>query len=158
MRVLSFDPGYGRLGVAVIEKSDSKETLTYSSCFITSKEDSPEKRLLLVGREVERLIEKYLPGAVAMEKIFFTKNQKTAMKIAEVRGVIQERVAKNNLDLYEYGPTEIKTAITGYGKSDKHQVTDMVKKILKFDKRGALDDEFDAIAVGLTCFAYEKFK
>lgn len=158
MRILAFDPGYNRLGIAVIEKNNGKETLVYSSCFITNKVDLPEKRLLLIGSETRRLIKEYSPGAIAIEKIFFTKNHKTALRVAEVRGVIQECVAENGLGLFEYGPTEIKVAMTGHGRSDKSQVTGMVKKILKFDKKEALDDEFDAIAVGLTCFAYERFK
>lgn len=158
MLILAFDPGYVRLGVSVIEKvGGASERLVYSACFITDKDSSPQERLFFIGSEIRRLIEKYSPGGIAVEKLFFTKNQKTAMRVAEVRGVILECSAEKKIPLFEYGPTEIKTAITGYGKSDKEQVIMMVKKLLKIEDKNRLDDEYDAIAVGLTCFAYEKF-
>lgn len=158
MRVLSFDPGYGRLGIAIIDKNSQKEELVYSDCFSTSRDMSPEDRLSCVGAEVRRLINNYGPNAAAIEKLFFAKNQKTALRVAEARGVILECVAEAGLPVFEYGPTEIKTAITGYGRSTKNQIIMMVKKLIKIEKVGVLDDEYDAIAVGLTCFAYEKFK
>jgi len=157
MRILAIDPGYERLGVAVIDKEKSKEVLIYSDCFKTSKELPHFVRLGMVGEELERIIKEFKPQALCLETLFFSKNQKTAIKVSEVRGVILYMASKHNLGFYEYNPMEIKVAITGYGKSDKTAVTAMVEKLILINKKIAHDDEYDAIAVGLTCFAIERF-
>jgi len=153
MRVLSIDPGYERLGIAILEKNKNKESLIYSSCFQTDPNLEIKKRLLLLGTEIKKIIKKHSPDAVAIERLYFNKNHKTAMATAEAIGVILYEAAKSELDVKEYTPQEIKVAVTGYGKSDKRQVIDMVKILLKIKGKKALDDEFDAIAVGLTFFA-----
>ena len=84
-------------------------------------------------------------------------NQKTAIDVAGVRGMLFYIAKKHSLSVFEYTPLQIKMAVTGYGKSDKKQVTDMVTKLIKIDKKIKFDDEYDAIAVGLTCFASERF-
>jgi len=158
MRIIALDPGYERLGIAVIEKQPrAKETLLYSDCFKTSKDLAHEERLGLVASEIERIIAEFSPKALALETLFFSVNQKTALKVAEVRGVILSLAAKHGLKVYEYGPGQIKVAVTGHGKSDKKQVIAMIPRLLHMKKKAALDDEYDAIAVGLTCFATEKF-
>ena len=88
--------------------------------------------------------------------VVFSTNQKTAIKVAEVRGVILSESARAGLKTYEYNPMQVKVAVTGYGKSDKSQVMFMTKKILCVDKE-ALDDEYDAMAIGITCLATERF-
>ena len=156
-RVLSIDPGYERLGIAVLEKKQKeKEILLYSECFKTSSKLPFEERLLLIGTEVKKLFKEFKPDVCALEKLFFNTNQKTAMMVAQVRGAIIYEAKLNGIKVFEYGPSEIKIAITGYGKSSKYQITNMVKKLIKIDKKILYDDEFDAIAVGLTCFASEK--
>lgn len=158
MRLIAIDPGYERLGIAVIEKNPrEREVLAYSDCFKTSKELPHSERLGLVAAELERVIAEYEPKALCLETLFFTVNQKTAMKVAEVRGVILSLAAKHSLKVYEYGPGQIKVAVTGYGKSDKNQIIAMIPRLIKIEKEIAHDDEYDAIAVGLTCFASEKF-
>ncbi len=157
MRVLSVDPGYDRLGVAIIEKDGKKnETLLYSNCITTSKKLNYPERLEKIANEVENLIKKYSPQIFASESLFFTKNQKTAIDVAGSRGMLLYIANKNNLKIFEYTPLQIKIAITGYGKSDKNQVQSMTRKLIKIDENSKLDDEYDAIAVGLTCFAIEK--
>jgi len=157
MRILSVDPGYERLGVAVIEKNGSVETLVYSACFQTDKKLPYSDRLLKIGVEVARLIKKFNPDSFASESLFFAKNQKTAMDVAGVRGALFYIAKKHDLPVFEYTPLQIKMAITGYGKSDKKQITEMVTKLIKIDKQIKFDDEYDAIAVGLTCLASERF-
>lgn len=160
MRILAIDPGYERLGIAIIEKSGagrSKETLIYSDCFKTDPKTAHSERLGKIGAEIERIIAEYQPEAMSMESLFFTANQKTAIKVAEARGVMLFLAAKNGLKVFEYGPGEIKLAVTGYGKSDKPAVINMVERLVKIDKKIKHDDEYDAIAVGLTCFAIERF-
>lgn len=153
MRIIAIDPGYERMGVAVIEKDKQKENLVFSECFKTSAKINHEERLKLIGEEVEKIIKKWKPEALAIENLFFSKNQKTAMQVAEARGAILYVAGKNDLNVKEFMPNQIKIAVTGYGASDKEQVTEMVKKLIKIDKDIKYDDEYDAIAVGLTFFA-----
>ncbi len=157
MRILAIDPGYERVGVAILEKDASlnrgKETLLYSDCFKTSAKIPFYERLNLIANEITAVIETHSPKALAIETLFFSKNQKTAMQVSEARGVIIQQASHKGLAIFEYDPVEIKVAITGYGKSDKHQITAMVPKLVQINKKIAHDDEFDAIAIGITCFA-----
>ena len=151
--ILGFDPGYERLGAALVEQKGSKENLIYSTCIRTPKSALFEERLLMIGRACESLIAEYRPTAVALEKVFLTKNQKTAMQIAEVKGVLTYIAAQSGLPLFEYTPLEVKVAVTGHGGSDKRQVADMVKRLVSLPAKKRLDDELDAIAIALTCLA-----
>jgi len=160
MRVLAFDPGYERLGVAVLEKENGKEVLLYSACVRTSAALEFPERLKKLGEETEVLIKKWKPNAVALEEIFFEKNAKTAMQVAEVRGALIYIAVSHGIKIYSYTPGEVKVAVTGYGGSDKRAIAAMVPKLLRLysnpdAKVGArkLDDELDAIAVGITCLA-----
>jgi len=120
------------------------------------KEDS-ELSLEPVSKLLEEMVKKYSPEAVAVETLFFNTNQKTAMNVAHVRGMIIYLTERLGLHLFEYTPLQIKVAITGYGRSDKNQITAMMPNLIGIDKEIKIDDEWDAIAVGLTCFATEKF-
>jgi len=157
-RVLAFDPGYERLGVAVVEREGSRETLIYSACIRTFKTSSFEDRLLELGDAAEALIKKYSPTRVALEEIYFQKNEKTATKIAEVRGLLTYIARKAGLTVHHFTPQEVKIAVTGYGKSDKAAVTMMVQKLVIIPAKKRLDDEMDAIAIGLTCLATSSSK
>lgn len=173
MIILGIDPGIERVGIAVVERNGGKETYLYSECFKTSSKLPHAERLALIGAELLRVVKEWKPNGMAIEKLFFETNTKTAMVVAEARGVMLYCAATNGLKLYEYTPLEIKVAVTGYGKSDKRGVMDMVPRLIKLPERtdstGAstelsrtsspqamIDDEVDAIAVALTCFAYEK--
>lgn len=157
MKILAIDPGFERVGVAVIEKTNSpKHTLVYSDCFKTKKGLDFHLRLSLIGEEIERLVKKYKPKSLAIEKLYFTTNQKTAMGVAEARGVIIYCASHNGLEIFEYTPPQIKVAVTGYGKADKNMVISMVPRLINIEKKTKLDDELDAIAIGLTCLACEK--
>lgn len=158
MRILSIDPGYERLGVAIIDKQKGqKETLIFSDCFKTSAKDLFEDRLTSIGLSVEKLIEEYKPEALSIENLFISNNQKTAMRVAEVRGALIYICRKNKLTIKEFTPLQVKLAVTGDGKSTKDQVIRMVKMLIKITKEKALDDEYDAIAVGLAYFAHTRF-
>jgi crossover junction endodeoxyribonuclease RuvC len=158
MRIIAIDPGYERLGIAVIEKSaKEREVLVYSDCFKTDAKLPHCERLNLIGSEISKVIKEHRPEALSLENLFFSTNTKTAITVAEARGVILYEAAKNGLKVYEYGPGQIKVAVTGYGKSDKDAIVSMVSRLIKIDKEIKYDDEYDAIAVGLTCFATERF-
>jgi len=156
MRVLAFDPGYDRLGVAVMEKRNGKEVLIHSECVTTTRGDSMPERLLEIGSRIETLLEAHTPNHVALETLFFNKNQKTAIAVAEVRGIILFLARKHSCSVTEFSPQEIKVAVTGYGKSDKSAVTSMVKRLVPDVPTTALDDEYDAIAVGITALAHAR--
>ena len=150
IRILGIDPGFDRLGVCVLDKDGGKETLIYSSCIVTSKKDTFEKRLENIGTALEKIFKKYKPEELAIETIFFTKNQKTAINVAEVRGVCLYLSCKHKLSIYEYSPPEIKLAVAGAGNATKAEISRIVPKILKKQlKSDLLDDELDAIAIAL---------
>lgn len=153
MRIIAIDPGYDRLGAAILEKRGGKESLVFSCCITTDKKFPHEQRLLRIGAELAALIKQYEPEAMALEKLFLATNRKTAMLVAEARGVCLYEAARAGIAASEYTPLQIKIAVTGYGKSDKRQVTAMVKRLVKLADKKRLDDEYDAIAVGLTHLA-----
>jgi crossover junction endodeoxyribonuclease RuvC len=151
MILLSIDPGFERLGLAIIQKEGrGKETLLYSECFKTSAKLPHQERLLLIGNKIKDVIEEYKPTELATEKLFFTSNQKTVIPVAEARGVILYIAGLHNMSVSEYSPPQIKVAVTGHGHSDKKQIMDMVPRLITLIKPITSDDEFDAIAIGLT--------
>lgn len=157
MIILGIDPGYERLGIAVVEKpKGGKEEVLYSECFKTLASLPHSERLLLIGNEVERVAQMYKPEILAIETLFFNTNQKTAMKVSEARGAILYAAKKAGLVINEYTPPEIKLAVSGYGKSDKLQMIKMVKLLVKVRAEIKHDDEFDAIATALAGFAIKR--
>ncbi|MDE2030690.1 MAG: crossover junction endodeoxyribonuclease RuvC [Patescibacteria group bacterium] len=157
MKILAIDPGFERVGTAIIEHHiKGKDVLVYSNCFKTSADIPFHQRLAFIGEEVNRLIKKYNPKALAIEKLYFTTNQKTVMNVAEARGVIMYCASSKNLSIFEYTPPSIKLAVTGYGKASKDMVIRMVPKLIEMKTVTNSDDELDAIAIGLTCLACEK--
>lgn len=156
MRILAIDPGFERIGIAILERlPQTKDIVVYSDCFKTSAKIPFHERLTAIGTEIERIITLYAPVALAIEKLYFTTNQKTVMGVAEARGVIIYCASRNGLLLFEYTPPQIKVAVTGYGKADKTMVMTMVPKLIRINTPSHSDDELDAIAIGLTCFACE---
>jgi crossover junction endodeoxyribonuclease RuvC len=153
MKIIAIDPGYERMGIAVLEKIAGKEILVFSDCVKTDSKAPHEERLKIIGENINAIIKKYKPAALAIETLFFKNNAKTAMKVSEARGVMLYEAANNKLKVLEFTPLQIKVAVTGYGKSEKEQVTAMVKRLIKIHEPIKYDDEYDAIAVGLTYFA-----
>lgn len=157
MRVLAFDPGYERLGAAVVERAGAREKLVHSECIRTKSTTPFPERLGALGEAVVELIKRYEPGAIALETVYFEKNAKTAMQIAEVRGMLIYLAGSRGLPLYEYSPLQVKVAVTGNGRSEKKAVESMIGRLVALPVRKRLDDELDAIAVGLTCLASERY-
>lgn len=150
MKILGIDPGYGRLGIAVLEKNPQKDLLLFSDCIETSPKDSFEKRLVEIGNAVSQIIKTYQPEVLAIEALFFSNNKKTAMQVAEARGVILYEAQKNGLKIFEYQPGAVKIAVTGHGSSDKKQIMHMIPLLVSMKKTKLLDDEYDAIALAIT--------
>ena len=157
MRVLGIDPGYERLGVAIIERKNNKDSVLFSVCLQTSSKLKLDKRIFELGVSIEDIIKKWNPEFLAIEKLFFTTNQKTVMGVSETKGAITFLGNRAGLKICEYTPLQIKIATTGYGKATKEQVIYMVTKMVSLDpsKKIKHDDEYDAIAVALTCLVSE---
>lgn len=152
MRVLAIDPGYERLGIAILDKQkpgERKPILVFSTCFQTSAKDSHSKRLAQIHSEIQRILETYSPTHLGIETLFFSKNVKTAIKVAEARGIILALAEIYNLKIVELSPQQIKIAVTGYGNSDKNSVIKMIPLLVEIKNSIKFDDEFDAIATGL---------
>lgn len=158
MRVLGIDPGYARVGWAILTINNSQLTINNCGCIETSKDKDSQERLADVYKQVCSLIKKYQPDVLAIEELFFTNNAKTAFKVGEARGVITLAGAMQKIPIASYTPLQIKIAVTGYGHADKPQVGRMVKAILKLKELPKLDDTVDAIAVALTHSFAKKFK
>jgi crossover junction endodeoxyribonuclease RuvC len=157
MKVVSIDPGYDRVGIAVLEKKEAEtERLIFSECHTTSSADSFHDRLCSIGERVTAIIDEFSPDALAIETVYFNTNQKTATKVSEAKGVMVFCALQKGIKVFEYTPLQIKMAVSGYGRSEKSQVTAMVKKLVKIEKSILHDDEFDAIAVGITHLASQK--
>lgn len=150
MKILGIDPGYDRIGIAIIEKSSQgKETYVFSECFQTKKSDSFAERLCALGEHLAQIIVAHTPAIAVIEKLYLTQNQKTAMGVSEARGVLVYEVAKAKLTLIECTPMEIKMAVTGFGKASKNDIALFVPKLIPLPTRTMLDDEMDAIAIAL---------
>lgn len=156
MKVIGVDPGYDRLGVAVMEKGDGKERLIFSTCILTDKRASLPERIGELGAGFRSIISEHRPDQVAIETLFFNKNQKTAVAVAEARGAIILLAQEHGATVKEFGPAEVKVAVTGYGKSDKTAVTDMLRRLVPNIPERALDDEYDAIAIAVTALAHHR--
>lgn len=151
--VLAIDPGYDRCGVAIIERSNKKDVLLYSNCIMTPRTSSFPERLYIIGKETSRLIKKYHPHACALERLYFNTNQKTVMHVAEVRGMLMYIFAINRLPVFEYTPPQVKVAVAGWGRADKKQLIRILPRLINIEKTIKHDDEYDAIALGITCLA-----
>lgn len=152
MKVIAIDPGYDRVGFAVLDKNP-KEKVIYSECYITDKNNDFAERIFRVGQRLEEIILKHQPDFCAIEQLFFSKNTKTALQVSEARGMMVYIAKKHGLGVYEYTPNQIKLAVTGYGAATKNEVFTMVNRLVDIPKNSQQDDEVDAIAAGLTFLA-----
>jgi len=152
-RVLGVDPGYERVGIAILERGSGKHTVIHSACLKTSAKMPFPERLRFLGQELENLIADYSPSAMAIEKLYFEKNQKTAMAVSEARGMMLYIAARANLIIEEYTPLQIKCAVTGWGRADKAQIIKMIPLLALLPHVPKYDDEYDAIATAVTCLS-----
>jgi crossover junction endodeoxyribonuclease RuvC len=152
MIILGIDPGLALTGWAILDNKEEIKLIKYG-CIKTRKEQEENKRLFNLYNKLKKIINKYKPQALSIEKLFFNTNAKTAFTIGEARGVIKMCATLNKLPIYEFTPLQIKDSIVGYGRADKNQVQQMVKMHLKLDKIPKPDDAADAVAAALTyCF------
>ena len=150
MKILGIDPGYAIVGFGLIEKIGNNIKVIDYGVITTPKEDNMPKRLNDIYDSLCALIDKYKPDCIALEELFFQNNQKTAIAVAQARGVIELAGIKKIGKLYEYTPLQIKQALTGVGRAEKKQVQYMVKAILGLASIPKPDDAADALAVAIT--------
>jgi crossover junction endodeoxyribonuclease RuvC len=151
--VLGIDPGTARLGYGLVDRQGSSLTVLDYGCLETVNDRSPELRLLLIHEGLTDLIESHHPEAVGVERLFFNKNAQTAMAVGQARGVVLLAAAQHGLPVFEYGPHEVKMAVTGYGRAPKEQVQRMVQVVLSMAELPRPDDAADALAVAV-CTAH----
>ena len=152
MRVLAIDPGFDRMGMAVLEGDPSKPTHVWSDCIEPDK-GAPAARLCVVYDSVFEAIKLYSPDYLAIESLFFSTNVKTAMRVAEARCAILAAAGKCLLEVQEYSPQTVKLAVTGYGAADKKAVALMIPHLITLPEKKRLDDELDAIALGIAALS-----
>lgn len=148
MVILGIDPGYAIVGYGVIDTTKKDMVLDYGA-ITTPKEDSMPIRLQSIEGALNFLLEKFKPDVVAIEELFYFKNQKTVIPVAQARGVIVLTCQKYCGNIYEYTPLQIKQALTGHGRAEKAQVQYMVKAILGLNSIPKPDDAADALAVAI---------
>ncbi len=152
MKILGIDPGTSRIGYGLIKDGSELKLIDCGVIEITE----PDKKILILGKKYAKLLKKFQPDLVAIEKLFFAKNKKTALGVAQSRGVLILKSLEAKIPIAEYGPMEVKLATTGYGLSDKKAVATMVKIFLKADSLKGYDDASDALAIAIAASFHQK--
>ena len=149
MRILGIDPGFAITGYSIIDYIGNKFKLITSGAILTDAKTSFPLRLEKIYNDLQQIITKFKPDAMSIEELFFNNNAKTAINVAQARGVILVTARINKIPIYEYTPMEVKQVLTGYGRADKKEVEQMVKLSLGVDTLPKLDDTVDSIAIAI---------
>lgn len=149
--ILGIDPGLATTGFGIIKNEQSRLSLIDYGCISTKVGLPHEQRLKQINEELTKIIKKQKPKVIAVEKLFFYNNAKTAFAVGEARGVILLTASQYRLPIYEYTPLQVKQAVSAYGKASKLQVQKMVKLLLKMKEIPKPDDAADALAVAICC-------
>ena len=149
MRILGIDPGYAILGYGILDMKGNKfEVIAYGSILTDNSMEMPQ-RLKLLYDELSEIIRRYQPEEASIEELFFNTNVTTGISVAQARGVILLACYQAGVQVYEYTPLQVKQAVVGYGRAEKKQVMDMVKRILNLQDVPKPDDAADAVAIAL---------
>ena len=149
MKSLGIDPGMAIVGYGVIEINNTNIELITSGSIQTDKSLTDSKRLLEIYNDLSQIVERYQPECASVEQLFFFKNQKTIIPVAEARGVILTVLEKYDIPTFSYTPMEVKQVLTGYGRAEKKEVEQMVKVAINTKELPKLDDTIDAIAIAI---------
>lgn len=153
MRILGIDPGYAIVGYGVLDYQNNHFKVVDFGAIITPAGMEFNKRLEIIYDEMNLLIAKNKPDTLAIEKLFFNTNAKTVIDVGQARGVLLLAAQKNNLQVFEYTPLQVKQSVVGYGRAEKKQVQEMTKILLGLDKVPKPDDTADALAMAI-CHAH----
>lgn len=148
--ICGIDPGYARLGWGLVTKTSGRVQYLAHGCIETKAGVTTPQRLLLVADQLEKVLRQHRPAVVGIEELFFAKNAKTAIAVAQARGVALLCAARACLTVVELKPMQVKQALTGYGRADKMQMQKMVKLVLHLSKIPKPDDAADALAIAIT--------
>ncbi|MDD3304194.1 MAG: crossover junction endodeoxyribonuclease RuvC [Clostridia bacterium] len=149
MIILGIDPGFGRVGYGIIDYTKNKYRVIEFGCITTPANTNFPKRLNKIETDLREVLSRYKIDAASIEDLFFNTNSKTAIKVAEARGVILNTLVSEGIDIHEYTPLQAKLAIVGYGRAEKIQVKEMVKRFLNLEQMPKLDDTTDALAIAI---------
>lgn len=153
MLILGIDPGTAIIGYGLIKKQGQKLIPISYSCWRTKSDMPMAERLLIIYESLDNFLRENPPDVMAVEELFFNRNTTTALTVGQARGVILLAAAKNNIEVFEYTPLQVKQAVVGYGKADKQQVQFMVRALLALQETPKPDDTADALAVAI-CHAH----
>lgn len=153
MRILGVDPGFAITGYSIVDYIGNKFKLIDSGAVLTKAGESFPLRLSKIYTDLGEIIDKYQPDAISVEELFFNNNVKTAINVAQARGIVLVVGCQKKIPTFEYTPLQVKQAVVGYGRADKIQVQKMVQTILKVDKLPKLDDITDSMAIAI-CHAH----
>lgn len=151
MRVLGIDPGTATTGYGVVDYLQGREKLVHYGTIRTAARLDMPARLCQIKRELDQLLEDYHPDVVAVEELFYNRNSKTVITVAQSRGVVLMAAAAAGLSVAEYTPLQVKQSVVGYGNADKRQVQLMVQRILGMKEIPTPDDAADALAIAICC-------
>lgn len=149
MRILGIDPGFAIVGFGVIESERNQQSLIRCGVITTPAHTQLSYRLNSIYMDLRDIIERFQPDAIAVEELFFNTNITTGISVAQARGVILLACYQSGVPVFEYTPLQVKQAVVGYGKAEKKQVMDMVKRILHLQEIPRPDDAADAVAIAL---------
>lgn len=149
IRILGIDPGYAIVGFGILEYDGLRFTPIEYGAVITEAHTPFTERLRAIHTDIEFIFDKYKPECMAIEKLFFTTNQKTAIDVAQARGVTVLSAADRSIPVFEYTPLQVKSAVVGYGKAEKQQVMEMTKQLLGLAQIPKPDDAADALAIAI---------
>ncbi len=150
MIILGIDPGYAIVGYGVVEFKNGRYRSLEHGSIITEAGTDFNRRLEIIYNNVAAILAKYKPDCVSIEKLYFQNNQKTAIGVAEARGVVLLAAQQARIKIYEYTPLQVKSAVTGYGKAQKYQVQEMTRRLLCLKEVPKPDDTADALALAIT--------
>ncbi len=151
MRILGIDPGYAIVGYGVLDYGGGDRFSVVGFGAVTTAHDLDFcTRLKIIYEDITEIIETYQPQEMAIEKLFFNSNEKTAIDVAQARGVTLIPAITRNIPIYEYTPLQVKSSICGYGRAEKNQVQEMVRNMLRLKKIIRPDDTADAVAIAIT--------
>lgn len=149
MRILGIDPGYAIVGFGVVDYNGRDFVPVEYGAILTEAHTDFPQRLKAIAEDMDYICERFMPQCVSIEKLFFTNNQKTAIDVAQARGVTVLSVVRHGIDLFEYTPLQVKQSVVGYGRAEKKQVMDMTRRILKLEQIPKPDDAADALALAI---------
>ncbi len=156
MVILGIDPGFARLGYAVIKKDGQNLSILKYGCLETKSDLENVVRLQSLTLDLKNIVREYRPDVVGVEKLFFFKNKKTVIQVAEARGMILSVLGASGARILEYTPLEVKQALTGYGRATKDQVQKMLMQVFKLKTMIRPDDAADAVAIAYTAAVSER--